>query len=177
MSCHKTSDNKHFDCPPRMDDGRHFTDYRTNCHINNLVRSNNAISNSHQYRMFLTHNGERLMNLNRAYATQKNNCGDCDETMLPEQTSTSCDANSCNTQMRNPSGLGNGRNNGSNSDCENLSKNVRKNNLSSCCANSNDLFNYYNHADTLAQGNSGKRNTVPSGGKVMQGGDPEPFNL
>ena len=91
MSCHKTSDNKHFDCPPRMDDGRHFTDYRSNCHINNLVRSNNAISNSHQYRMFLTHNGERLMNLNRAYATQKNNCGDCDETMLPEQTSTSCD--------------------------------------------------------------------------------------
>ena len=43
MSCHKTSDNKHFDCPPRMDDGRHFTDYRSNCHINNLVRSNNAM--------------------------------------------------------------------------------------------------------------------------------------
>ena len=108
MSCHKTSDNKHFDCPPRMDDGRHFTDYRSNCHINNLVRSNNAISNSHQYRMFLTHNGERLINLNRAYTTQKNNCGDCDETMLPEQSTTSCNGNSCNTQIKTSSGLGNG---------------------------------------------------------------------
>ena len=56
MDCHKTSNNKYFNCPPRMDDGRHFTDYRPSCHVNNLVRSNNAVLNSHEYRMFLTHN-------------------------------------------------------------------------------------------------------------------------
>ena len=42
-SCYKTSNNKYFKCPPRMDDGRHFTDYRPNCHVNNLVRANNKI--------------------------------------------------------------------------------------------------------------------------------------
>ena len=53
MSCaNRTTDNKHFHCPPRMDDGRHFTDYRSNCHFNNLVRANNAVMNSHDYRMF-----------------------------------------------------------------------------------------------------------------------------
>ena len=57
MSCaNRTTDNKHFHCPPRMDDGRHFTDYRSNCHFNNLVRANNAVMNSHDYRMFLTNN-------------------------------------------------------------------------------------------------------------------------
>ena len=29
--CYKTSNNKYSDCPPRMADGRHFTDFRPNC--------------------------------------------------------------------------------------------------------------------------------------------------
>ena len=29
-NCHKTTNNKYFQCPPRMSDGRHFTDYRSN---------------------------------------------------------------------------------------------------------------------------------------------------
>ena len=49
MSCYKACNNKHFNCPPRMDDGRHFTDYRPNCHVNNLVRGNNAVLNSHEF--------------------------------------------------------------------------------------------------------------------------------
>ena len=53
----------------------------------------------------------------------------------------------------------------------------RNNNLSNCSASKNDLYNYYNHADTVAQGNIIKRNSVPSGGDIMQGGDPEPYNL
>ena len=61
MSCYKSSNNKKFKCPPRMDDGRHFTDYRANCHVNNLVRANNKILNSHEYRMFLTHNAKKIM--------------------------------------------------------------------------------------------------------------------
>ena len=35
MSCYKASNNKYFNCPPRMDDGRHFTDYRSSCDTNN----------------------------------------------------------------------------------------------------------------------------------------------
>ena len=45
-TCYKTSDNKFMDCPPRMADGRHFTDYRPNCHTNNLLRADNNIGNS-----------------------------------------------------------------------------------------------------------------------------------
>ena len=59
-TCYRTTNNKHFNCPPRMDDARHFTDYRPNCHINNLVRANNAIMNSHEYRMFLSNNAENI---------------------------------------------------------------------------------------------------------------------
>ncbi len=81
MSCYKASNNKYFNCPPRMDDGRHFTDYRPNCHVNNLVRSNNATLNSHEYRMFLTHNAGKLMDLNRTYTTQKNRLWSVHETI------------------------------------------------------------------------------------------------
>ena len=76
-SCANTSNNKHFSCPPRMSDGRHFTDYRPNCHLNNLVRANNVAHNSFQYRMFLTHNATALQEENRAHACQKNCCGPC----------------------------------------------------------------------------------------------------
>jgi hypothetical protein len=63
--CYKTSNNKWFSCPPRMDDARHFTDYRPNCHMNNLVRTNNEIVNSYDYRQFLTRNADKLIDLNR----------------------------------------------------------------------------------------------------------------
>ena len=35
--CYKTSDNKNFGCPAKMSDGRHFTDYRPDCYVNNLM--------------------------------------------------------------------------------------------------------------------------------------------
>ena len=41
MSCYKTGDNKHLQCPPRMDDGRHFTDYRPNCELNANIKLDN----------------------------------------------------------------------------------------------------------------------------------------
>lgn len=182
-SCHKTSNNKYSKCPPRMDDGRHFTDYRPNCHINNLVRSNNGILNSHQYRMFLQRNSDKLMNLNRTYASQKNGCGPCQEeyntgTMLPEQSRQQCNSRSCNTDFVNQNGLGLGRQYDSDSQkCGDWPSGVSSGNSSNCCADTNSLFNYYNHVDTKAQGELVSRHTMPSGGKAMSGGDPEPYNL
>ena len=41
--CYKTTNNKYFNCPPRMSDGRHFTDYRPVCDVNNLIASNNNL--------------------------------------------------------------------------------------------------------------------------------------
>ena len=46
------------DCPPRMSDGRHFTDFRPNCTINNMLRVQNKVANSYEYRMFLTRNAD-----------------------------------------------------------------------------------------------------------------------
>ena len=45
-ACYKTSDNKFFDCPPRMADGRHFTDYRPECYVNDLIRADNNVNNN-----------------------------------------------------------------------------------------------------------------------------------
>ena len=45
-TCYKTSDNKYFGCPPKMSDGRHFTDYRPNCFLNGMVRDENKLTNS-----------------------------------------------------------------------------------------------------------------------------------
>ena len=49
---YKASNNKYKDCPPRMSDGRHFTDYRQNRDRNNEIRHSNKILNSVNYRMF-----------------------------------------------------------------------------------------------------------------------------
>ena len=69
---------KYNNCPPRMDDGRHFTDYRPNCLVNNLVQTQNDIKDSYHYRMFLTENADKLMELNRLYAVKRNYCSTCD---------------------------------------------------------------------------------------------------
>jgi len=77
--CYKTSNNKYFGLPPRMDDGRHFTDYRGNCSVNNLIRENKEINNSFKYRMFLTKNANKIMDINRMYSCQKNCSSPCQE--------------------------------------------------------------------------------------------------
>lgn len=178
-SCYKTSNNKHFKCPPMVSDGRHFTDYRPNCHINNLLRVNNNISNSYEYRMFLTNNANNLMDLNRTYACQKNCCGPCKEpyhegTMLGEASTKSCTKNSCSTEYHNK-GIGQGRKY-SDSNC-NWPNSPPYGQLSNCCASNNNLFNYYNFATTKAQGELTVRNTMPSGAGYLQGGDPVAYNL
>ena len=183
MSCYKSSNNKHFKCPPRMDDGRHFTDYRPNCHVNNLVRNNNQILNSHQYRMFLTHNANKLINLNRTYAVQKNGCGPCvspynQGTMLPEQNVQSCNSNSCNAVINDETGLGIGRKYDNDStECKSWPEQLPVNQPFNCCADNNSLFNYYNDIDRKSQGELIVRNAVPGGGTLMSGGDPKAYNL
>ena len=87
--CNNTSNNKFPKCPPRMDDGRHFTNYQPNCYVNNLLQENNGLHNSFQTRMFLTHNATQMMELNRKEACSKNCCGPCQPpydlgTMMPE---------------------------------------------------------------------------------------------
>jgi hypothetical protein len=182
-NCYKTSNNKWFSCPPRMDDARHFTDYRPNCHMNNLVRTNNEIVNSYDYRQFLTRNADKLIDLNRAYAVSKNGCGPCmvpynTGTMLPEQNLTVCNERSCNNDVVEAEGLGTGRwYSNTMGACANWPSTIPINQPSNCCAPSNKLFNYYDQLDGKIQGANFPRLTVPSGGLAGSGGDPVPFNF
>lgn len=179
--CFKTSNNKYFGCPPRMSDGRNFTDYRGNCYVNNLVRANNNTFNSFQYRMFLTRNANDMMQMNRANACQKNCCGPCKKpydigTMLPEQTKYSCNKGNCNQEIVNPDGLGLGVSNSNQPlhcptwPCDpSTYSQVTKN----CCTPPKNNFEYYPDSE-LAHDES--RLTVPGGGIALSGGDPSYYH-
>jgi hypothetical protein len=170
--CFKTSNNKHFGCPPRMADGRHFTDYRPNCHINNIIRTGNDVMNSFQYRAFLTRNADQLMDLNRNYACKKNCCGPCQEpyhsvNTLPEVNKVKCNAHNCEIVGFDPNGLGQGRiYTDEEQNCDNVGQVEQGNNS---CATPEDKMRYYGARTDNA--NNLQRNTVQGGAPMMSGGD------
>ena len=103
-------------CPVyNMDDGRHFTSYVSRCVLNNNAAGSNAM-NSYEYRMYLQHNAEKLMEDNRGVASDNNRCDPCfdlneDGTMLPELNQFDCNANTCDLVPNNSNGVGTGRKN------------------------------------------------------------------
>ena len=84
-TCNKSSNNKYFDCPPIMNDGRHFTDYRPDCYVNNIMRIANKTYSSYDYRQFLINNAQKIMNVNNKYNNDKNGSGTCDARPVPEE--------------------------------------------------------------------------------------------
>ena len=121
MSCYRTTDNKYDDAPPRMADGRHFTDYRQSCDLNNGITKDNNVKNSFETRLFLQRNASNLMDLNRANASLKNSSKACgsdvnddivegyESTMLPEKYKQVCNGNTCDYKLNDSDGLGLGR--------------------------------------------------------------------
>ena len=104
-NCYRTSNNKFLNAPPRMADGRHFTDYRPNCFINNRIKVDNKLVNSYDYRMFLTRNADKLIELNQKNTFIMNGNFECKEpynqgTMLPEQDKVVCNIQTCNVETR-----------------------------------------------------------------------------
>ena len=135
----------------------------------------NTINNSFQYRMFLTHNANKLMNLNKVYTCQKNCCGPCQKpynkgTMLPESTMVTCNKFSCSTSVNDSQGLGQGRNYGNDNNCASWPE-LPTNQPFNCCSDTKNLFNYYDDV----KGES-PRLTVQGGGLAMSGGDPKAYN-
>ena len=179
MSCSKTSNNKFFGCPPRMADGRHFTDYRPNCYLNNSMRADNQTFNSFQYRMFLTQNAERLMEMNRNNSCDKNCCGPCQKpydqgTMLPEQSRVSCNASTCQIEKGAEDGLGQGRAYLNQPlHCPQWPANLPVNKGKNYCAPAGDNHQYYPVDKNLA---NMTRQAVPGGGEMLKGGDPATYN-
>jgi hypothetical protein len=90
-------------CPPRMSDGRTFTDYSSRCAYASAWRQRNLADkpmSSNAARQFLVDNADRIMQHNASVAMRTGGCGTCyglgDEgTMLPEYEMTVCDKRTC----------------------------------------------------------------------------------
>lgn len=175
MACYQTSDNKFFRCPARMSDGRHFTDYRPNCHINNLISNPNGIQNSHEQRLFLTRNAKQIMAQNLEISTERNGCGPCSQipgrswsqgTMLPARYVVSCDGNKCERKEVNPRGLGDVRQYGPlPGHGPEPKEQIRPKN---CCMNVQDQFYVYENVTNFA---GYPRFASPHGGHPSESGD------
>ena len=103
-----------------MSDGRAFTDYRPRCAVNaelmDMVSKANQVQSSYEARMYLQHNSEKVMNMQRNQAIQNlAPCAPCTRpfseagTMAPERYVVRCDAVSCQRSEVNPNGIGDGR--------------------------------------------------------------------
>jgi hypothetical protein len=104
--CYKVSNNKYPDCPAIMDDGRAFTDYRSACYLNNMLRVQNGIQNSYDYRQFLIRNGENIINKVRLYNIQKTSCRPCDAKPINCQNICEVDRQSVNCSLNDECGAG-----------------------------------------------------------------------
>ena len=176
-SCYKSSDNKYVQCPPRMADGRHFTDYRSSYYINDLIRADNNISNSLQYRLFLQQNGNALMDRQRQISCELNCCSPCptsgkesfnDTTMLPEQYMFVTDGRMAKMVLNDPRGVGTGRKyytfDHNTKDCADLPSAWPSSQKTNKCSSPLDDFNFMSELDeknTCAQ-----RNALPGGGNL-----------
>lgn len=105
--CFKVSNNKYPDCPAIMDDGRAFTDYRPSCYIDDVLRIQNGIKNSYDYRQFLINNGSKLINNIRLYNIKKSSCNQCEAKPINCQNICEVDRQSVNCSLTNSCGLGN----------------------------------------------------------------------
>lgn len=185
--CTKSSNNKFSSCPPRMSDGRMFTDYRPRCIANFAVtggdlEGNYDLPNSYEYRQFLINNADNIMSKNRQNAYNNNACGPCtnpynEGTMLNEQNTVKCDANKCSFYSNDVLGLGTGRQyESSNSSAsaaqirfiktkEEEQKKLEK--QENCCWKKDDDMNYFSY-DYKISGNN-ERAQVPSGAPPLSG--------
>ena len=97
------------ECPPRMADGRLFTDYRPRCVVNDtLIDSNNKTMSSLNQRKHLTHNGEEIIKANMLNAMKSSQCHAIEptDTQIPMAFRQTCDTNVCNFTRVDDTGLG-----------------------------------------------------------------------
>lgn len=105
-SCNHTSNNKFFTCPALMADARIFTDYRPNGYVNDLIRMQNGITNSYDYRQFLIHYADDMMKAEKAYLEKKAGTHLPPPPEMPIQTECIYDLHSSVCYPVNPAGLG-----------------------------------------------------------------------
>ncbi len=76
-TCYSGSNNIHFNTPPLMSDGRHYSNYDPSCKSNNELKDSLGIKNNYQYRQWLINNGNAVQRQNKKSAC--NECSPCIE--------------------------------------------------------------------------------------------------
>lgn len=186
-ACFRPSNNKHFDCAPRMADGRLFTDYRPKCEINFIYppRSEGFLD-SYKYRQHLINNADSILGSMRSGAYDAALCAPCMEphdqagTMLPEHTMQVCDGRTCRFTLNDPNGLGLGRSYGTSPYKEakkeqfmNQKRKERSHYMknANCCASVKEDLMYHPIDPSITHRHGTGRLTIPYGGNAMAGGD------
>lgn len=197
--CVRPSNNKYFDCPPRMSDGRLFTDYRPRCDINYMTMEPGSVMDSYAYRQYLLNNGETIMQSMRDCAQSNAKCGPCVEpfdvgTMLPEQQIDVCNEKTCvRKQVQHvppEGGLGIGRWYGPSfsstaAPIPTTPKQRQSNKRNkygdmvrspetqeaNCCETSQDTLNYFPSLEIQNVSSTVNRLSSPFGGVPLTGGD------
>ena len=69
-------DNRYWSngCPALMQDGRFITNYVRPNIIDQIIKNENNISSSHDYRLFLQKNGDSIINKEREFFIKNNTC-------------------------------------------------------------------------------------------------------
>jgi hypothetical protein len=67
-------DNFYKNCPPRMDDSRFTTNYKSDSSINEYIKYMNGITRDDDYRLFLQMNGEKLMDAEWLHLKKNDSC-------------------------------------------------------------------------------------------------------
>mgnify|MGYP000644107410 CR=1 FL=1 len=182
------SNNKYFSCPPRMNDGRHFTDYVSNKKMNLMLGQKarmGTIPDNHQYRQFLIRKTPNLIRSQRKFAVRKNGCRQGAMThdgtwvspcamsglVLPEKNSQNCTISGCSLQEIDADGLGVGRN------VLNYKESIQTGKQSNhkkgakrkfhCGYQPEDAFNYYGYQNKSNQ----HLRPTNGGGEALTGGD------
>lgn len=67
-------DNFYKNCPPRMDDGRFTTNYKSSTSINEFIKYQNGIVRDDDYRLFLQQNATKMMDSEWLYLRRHDSC-------------------------------------------------------------------------------------------------------
>ena len=99
----RATDNFHLDFPARMSDGRQFTDYRSSCYVNLPEQD----MTTYQYRLFLKHNAEKIMNNFQTINEYVSGCDKCsDYEIVQPYLALTCDGKDCIRSINDHAGVG-----------------------------------------------------------------------
>ncbi len=96
-----------YNCPARMSDGRHFTDYRPRCAVTYELQPNPM--SAYNYRMYLNENAEKIMEKNRDNVSRDNTYDSCVKDLYSVTHVEKCNSQTCSFTPLNANGVGFGR--------------------------------------------------------------------